>query len=81
VRVAGTASANDTTTPKTATVTCASGQKALGGGGIITNNGTGTVSLTTSYPSADDTWSVTGDRQSGSGNWTLQAWAVCATVS
>jgi hypothetical protein len=62
-------------------VACSGGKKALGGGGIVVNNGSGTVSITSTYPSADDTWSVTADRQSGNGNWTLQAYVVCAAVS
>jgi hypothetical protein len=66
---------------KTAVATCPAGKKALGGGGLVTNNGSGTVSLTATYATADDTWSATAARQSGSGNWVLQAFVVCATVS
>jgi len=36
--------------------------------------------MTGTYASADDTWTVTAERQSGSGNWSLQAYVVCATV-
>jgi hypothetical protein len=73
--------ANNNTTPKTATATCPAGTVALGGGGLVTNNGSGTLSITSSYPTSTTVWSVTADRQSGSGNWTLQASVLCATVT
>jgi hypothetical protein len=79
--VSGSVSANSTTSPKTATATCPSGTSALGGGGVTVNNGSGTLSLTNSYPSSSTVWTVTAARQSGSGNWTVQAYVVCASVS
>jgi hypothetical protein len=81
LRVLGTVSANDNTSPKTVTATCPVGQKATGGGGLLVNNGSGTVSLTSSYPSSDTVWTVTGARQSGSGNWTAQAFVICVAAT
>ena len=77
----GTSSANDNTSPKTVTVTCPGGTKVLGGGGLATNNSSGTVALTASYPSSDTVWTVTAERQSGSGNWTLVASVICGTAA
>jgi hypothetical protein len=76
----GTISANDNTSPKTGTASCSGGSKAAGGGGIVTNNGSGTVSLTSTYPSSDTVWTVVGIRHSGSGNWTIQAYVICIST-
>ena len=76
----GAVSTNDGTSPKTATATCPGGKKAIGGGGITVNNGSGTVSLTSTYPSSDTVWTVSAARQSGSGNFTVQAYVVCITA-
>jgi hypothetical protein len=53
----------------------------MGGGGILVNSGSGTVSLTASYPSSDTVWTVIGVRQSGSGNFTAQAYVICVTAT
>ncbi len=78
IRVQGTSTPSDNTAPKAATATCPAGKNAIGGGGVATNAGNGTVSLTASYPSADNVWTVVADRQSGNGSWSLLAWVVCS---
>ena len=69
------------TSPKTATASCPAGEVALGGGGIMANGGSGTIALNASYPSSDTVWTMVADRQSGSGNWSLQAYVICATAA
>jgi hypothetical protein len=78
VRVVGTATANNNTSPKTATATCPVGTKAIGGGGLISGVSAG---ITTSYPSSDTVWTVTGEKLSGNPSWSLQAFVICATVA
>jgi hypothetical protein len=82
--VSGTASASNATNPKTVTATCTSG-KVLGGGfvALAPGGGVAEVTVTASYPSSDTVWTVTASEDNGSdvGNWSLQAYAICADVS
>ncbi len=73
------ASENDTTDAKTQTATCPAGKKAVGGGYMI-NSSAHTFYPTANYPSADDTWSVTVERSTGTSAWSLTAYALCLTV-
>jgi hypothetical protein len=63
----------------TASVACPAGQTLLGGGGAVTTTDTlDNVQLTSSYPSALDTWTVTGSANIGPGKtWTIKAYAIC----
>ena len=70
----------------TATADCSSGKKALGGGYLIEDyygypeEG---PAATASYPSDDDTWTVSG-RFIGYhyfGDWSIRAYVVCATIN
>jgi hypothetical protein len=71
----------------TATADCPSGKKALGGGYLIEGyygyeEETGPVA-TASYPSDDDTWTVTG-RTYGLyyyDPWWIRAYVICATIN
>ncbi len=76
-RIAGTATASNTTTPKTATASCSAGKVAVGGGHILTGNQTERRAVVESYASADGTWTITARNFNGSGNWALQAFVVC----
>jgi hypothetical protein len=74
----GASSPNNGTSPKTVTATCPNGKVVLGGGGRI--SGAAGLSITASYPSSNTVWTVTAERHSGSGNWSVRAYVVCATV-
>jgi len=63
---------------KTVTVTCSADKKVLGGGGTVTS--VNNVYLYENYPSADNTWTVSAHRASGSGSWTLTVYAICASA-
>jgi len=78
-RVAGTATANDNTTPKTATATCPAGKKAVGGGFVV--GGTASIVVSANYPSSDTVWTVSAYRPTGSATFSLQAYVVCATAA
>ena len=62
-----------------ASVSCAAGQKLLGGGCVVTTTDTlDNVQLVASYPSAAGTWTATGSANIGPGKtWTIQAYAIC----
>jgi hypothetical protein len=65
-----------------ATATCPAGKTLLGGGGRVTKSGIATaVVLAESYPSASNTWKVTGTNVAAGGSgekFTVQAYAVCS---
>ena len=79
-------SASDSTTPKTQTVSCPGGKKALGGGGsIIVSGGPNTdLAIQASQPSGGSpptVWSVTGvETDAVAANWSVTAFVICATV-
>jgi hypothetical protein len=64
------------------TATCPAGKTLLGGGGRVTKSGIPTpVVLTESYPSASNTWKVTGTNNTAGGSgdkFTVQAYVVCS---
>jgi hypothetical protein len=71
-------------TPKNVTVSCPSGKKVVGGGAAISGAGVSNVVITAAWPDSDlksfhasATEVSTGTTQ----NWTLTAYALCATVS
>ena len=94
LRVTGTPSASNATTPKTAVADCTGGRKVLGGGydivvtdgpdGGTTLDNIGEINVVINRASDDDTWTVTaavdnaGDMDD---NWALTAYAVCATMN
>jgi hypothetical protein len=59
---------------------CAAGHVMLGGGGrVTTNDAVDLVQLIATYPSADDTWTVTGSASiHNNKTWSVQAYVVCS---
>jgi hypothetical protein len=79
--VIGTVSASNSTSPKTATVDCPGGRFVLSGGYIFTG-GTSGLTVREHHASDDDTWTVVAEEVDPfAGNWTVQAFAVCATAA
>ena len=82
-RVAGTATASDENSPKTATATCPSGKKAVSGGYVLqtTSGSIAEISVSQNYPSSDTTWSVSAleDDDGKVGAWSIQAYVICVT--
>ena len=81
-RVTGPASA-DTEADRTVTAVCSSGKKIVGGGYVTTSvSNPSEIVVTASYPSDDMTWTATGgvDSTTGDASYSLQAFALCATV-
>jgi hypothetical protein len=79
--VTGTASASNSTSPKTVTVDCTGGRFVLSGGYVFTG-GTGGLTVRESRATDDDTWTVVAEEVDNvGGNWTVQAFAVCATAA
>ena len=77
----GTASASNSNSPKTVTVDCTGGRKVLSGGYTFTA-ATGGLVVRESMASDDDTWTVTAEEVDNvGGNWSVQAFAVCATAN
>jgi hypothetical protein len=59
-------------------VDCSPGKKLLGGGGVTTD---ADAYIYASYPSDDDTWTVIAAEDGNTNNnWTVTAWAICASV-
>jgi hypothetical protein len=63
-----------------ASASCAAGHTLLSGGGRLTTTDTpDTVMLVATYPSATDTWTVTGAGNVKNGKtWSIQAFVVCS---
>jgi hypothetical protein len=81
-RVVGTATATDTTAPKTATATCPAGKVAVGGGyaAAATAAEIGEMAVFANRSTSDTVWSVSATVDSGPQvAWSLQAFAVCLT--
>ena len=84
-------SALDSATTKTATATCPAGQRALGGGGVLTFGAGGgafaDLALFRSEPTVDGSgnpngWIAGGNETDAvAGTWSVTAVALCATVT
>ena len=84
VRVPGTASASNSTGPKSSTATCPAGKYLTGGGGFITAAAADApVALSASEPNAGLTaWTVTAVEGSDyAAAWSVTAYAICATAT
>jgi hypothetical protein len=83
--VSGTATASDTTSQKTATVSCPGGRFVFSGGWtvIVASGGDdeAEITVTRSEATSDTEWTVTGEESSNVKEWSIQAHAVCAAVS
>jgi len=67
-------------TKATATATCPAGSSLLGGGGWATANALALTAIYRSYPSASNTWTVSGVvnvHLGGGASMVVQAYAVC----
>jgi hypothetical protein len=73
------ATATDSSSPKSATVTCPAGKRVIGGGARATGAGAGEVAVTEAYPSSANQWSTLARELDMIGtSWTLTAYAFCA---
>jgi hypothetical protein len=84
LQVVGVATADDETTPKTATATCPGGRSVLGGGYVLSAvSSQSRILLTQNYPSSATVWTVVGTLSSVSGDtsYSLQAYAICGTAN
>jgi hypothetical protein len=63
----------------TTSVSCAAGKTLLSGGGVVSTTDTlDKVRLTSSYPSAANTWTVVGSALVLKGKtWSVKAYAIC----
>jgi hypothetical protein len=70
----------DSATSGTASVDCTGTKKVVGGGFLTT--GSGEIALVQSYPSDDNTWTVTAfvDNNGDLGAWSITAYALCTTA-
>jgi hypothetical protein len=74
-----TTSASDSNDKAGITTDCTGGNKLLGGGCSISVND-GEVSITTTAPADDDTWTCSAAEDGNFGDsWTLTAYAICYT--
>ena len=76
-------SGSNSTSPKTQGTSCSGTQKALGGGGFVTNGGSD-VAIQSSYPIGGNPptgWMVTAvETDDTFGSWSVTAYVICATV-
>ena len=78
-RVAGTPSASNDGQTKSATATCPEGV-VVGGGVLFLGAQPHNLTVTADYPSDTTTWSVAGaENVLHNGNWSIQAFAICAS--
>ena len=76
----GTASATNSTTPKSSTAVCPAGKVVLGGGYTVT--ATSGAVIRESRATANDTWTVSAfELNNTSDNWSVQAFAICVTAN
>jgi hypothetical protein len=69
------------TSAKTTSVSCSGSKKVLGGGYTITASGNETqVTVTASYPSANNTWTVITVKNQANPTWSVSVYAICATA-
>ncbi|MEP6651375.1 MAG: hypothetical protein ABJA74_15910 [Lapillicoccus sp.] len=63
----------------TTSVSCPAGKTLMSGGGVVSTNDTlDKVRLTSSYPSAANTWTVVGSALVARGRtWNIRAYAIC----
>ncbi len=83
LRVAGTASAFDTVDPKTVTAVCPGGRVVVGGGYklVAATGNVGSVTPTQNQATSDTEWTVTGDSDGVVADFSVQAFAICASVT
>jgi hypothetical protein len=75
------ASASDSSTPKTATVTCPAGKKVVAGGARATGAAATEVAVSESYPSSATQWTTLAREINAVGSpWMLTTYALCAIV-
>ena len=80
LEIVSQASSSNSFSLKSEVVFCPSGKRVLGGGGA-TGGAAGDVALTNSRPDTPTTWlAVAREVNDTNENWTLTAWAVCASV-
>ena len=65
------------------TATCTGGRKVIGGGYALSAVSDSDVLVLASYPSTDDTWTVSANDLTSGGDhsYAIQAYAICATVA
>ena len=75
------ASAADSSTPKSATVTCPAGKRVVAGGARATGTGATEVAVSESYPSSATQWTALArEINAAAPPWTLTTYALCAVV-
>ena len=81
-RVSAPSILSDSTSPKTATVSCTGSKKLLGGGAVLSGVTTGNVVIVASYPSLDNQWTATAAEGSPTPtDWVITAWAICGNIA
>lgn len=82
LEVATAATAQDSSSPKTATVNCPAGKRVVGGGARVTGAGASEVAVSEAYPSSAAQWVTLAREVNTTGSsWTLAAYAFCAAGS
>jgi hypothetical protein len=85
LRVTGTPSANDSSSPKSSTATCTGGRRVVGGGyQLAADNSAELPELTVSQNRSltDTTRTVTAaEGDAVSGNWSITAYAICGNAT
>jgi hypothetical protein len=78
VRLVPSSSASDSTSPKTATASCAAGEQIVGGGGHVTGGTDEALQSTRPVEGTPDVWEATGvETDADVGNWSVTSYALC----
>lgn len=82
LEIASAATAQDSSTPKTATVNCPAGKRVVGGGARVTGAGATEVAVSEAFPNSPTQWVTLAREVNPTGSsWTLAAYAFCAAGS
>jgi hypothetical protein len=79
LEILSTATALDSSSPKSAVVNCPAGKRIIGGGARATGGGAVEVAVSEAYPSSTTQWTTIAREVNATGaSWTLTAYAFCA---
>jgi hypothetical protein len=82
LQILNVVTATDSSATKTATATCPTGKRVIGGGARALMPAGADVALSESYPPTTSAWAaVAREVNAFAGNWTLHVQAICASVT
>jgi hypothetical protein len=82
LEIVSVASATDSSTPKSVTVTCPGAKRVIGGGARAIGTGAAEVAVSESYPASANQWTALAREINAVGSsWSVSAYALCANAT